>query len=54
MRKSKIIEIEDWQGNTIMSFNINKNGEIVDFLNCEIADIKFDGTIRLQQIEETF
>ena len=48
--KNKIIEIEDWRGNTIMSFNINENGEIVDFLNCEIADIE-NNIIRIQEVE---
>ena len=45
---NKIIEIEDTNGNTIMKLNINKNGEIVEFLNCEIADIETN-KIRIQR-----
>ena len=33
-----------------MSFNINGNGEIVDFSNCEIADIE-NNIIRIQEVE---
>ena len=44
----KNIEIEDINGNTIMSFTINANGEIINFKNCEIADIE-NNTIRIQQ-----
>lgn len=47
---NKIIEIEDTNGNTIMKLNINKNGEIVDFSMCEIADIE-NNIIRIQREE---
>ena len=38
----KIIEIEDYNGNTIMAISIDKNGNIDNMLNCSIADIDGD------------
>lgn len=35
---NKIIEIEDYNGNTIMAISIDKNGNIDNMLNCSIAD----------------
>lgn len=39
---NKIIEIEDYNGNTIMAISIDKNGNIDNMLNCSIADIDGD------------
>lgn len=39
---NKIIEIEDYNGNTIMAISIDKNGNIDNMLNCSIADIDDD------------
>ena len=39
---NKIIEIEDYNGNTIMAISIDKNGYIDNMLNCSIADIDGD------------
>lgn len=39
---NKIIEIEDYNGNTIMAISIDKNGNIDNMLNCSIADIDCD------------
>ena len=39
---NKIIEIEDYNGNTIMAIYIDKNGNIDNMLNCSIADIDGD------------
>lgn len=54
--KNKVIEIEDYNGNTIMAFNIDKNGNIRDFYNCNVADVDNDfifntkkNSIRIQQ-----
>lgn len=54
--KNKVIEIEDYNGNTIMAFNIDENGNIRDFYNCNVADVDNDfifntkkNSIRIQQ-----
>lgn len=39
---NKVIEIEDYNGNTIMAFVIDNNGNIEKFLSCDIADIDND------------
>ena len=39
---NKIIEIEDYNGNTIVAISIDKNGNIDNMLNCSIADIDGD------------
>lgn len=39
---NKVIAIEDSNGNTIMAISIDKNGKIVDFDNCNIADVDND------------
>lgn len=39
---NKIIEIEDYYGNTIMAISIDKNGNIDNMLNCSIADVDGD------------
>ena len=39
---NKIIEIEDYNGNTIMAISIDKNGNVDNMLNCSIADIDGD------------
>ena len=36
------ISIENIYGNTIMSFKIDSNGNIVNMINCDIADIEFN------------
>lgn len=55
----KVIEIEDYDGNTIMAIMIDKNGEIIKYLDCEIADSDSDylfdsdkTLIRLQKTEK--
>lgn len=39
---NKVVAIEDSNGNTIMAISIDKNGKIVDFDNCNIADVDND------------
>ena len=39
---NKVIAIEDSNGDTIMAISIDKNGNIVDFDNCNIADVDND------------
>lgn len=39
---NKIVEIEDYNGNTIMAISIDKNGNIDNMLNCNITDIDDD------------
>lgn len=34
----KVIEIEDYNGNTVMAFMIDDNGKIIQYKNCDIAD----------------
>jgi hypothetical protein len=46
------IEIEDTQGNTLMAFTID--GVITSTDNCEIADVREDEVVRLQQIREEY
>ena len=55
---NKVITIENCEGDSIMSFEIDKNGKIIRFENCDIADEDIDyifGTdkviIRIQQEE---
>lgn len=38
----KVVEIEDYNGNTIMAFETNKYGKIINYNNCDIADIDSD------------
>ena len=38
----KVVEIEDYNGNTIMAFETNKYGKIMNYDNCDIADIDSD------------
>lgn len=38
----KVVEIEDYNGNTIMAFEVNEYGKIVNYDNCDIADIDSD------------
>ena len=40
--KNKVLDIEDYIGNTIMAIEIDKNGNIIKFSNCNIADIEGD------------
>lgn len=47
------ILIENYNGDTIMSFEINNN-KITNMLNCDIADITFDNEIRVQQIDKYY
>lgn len=56
---NKVIEIEDYYGNTILAFMVDNNGNIVKYQNGEIADMDEDyifdsekSLIRIQQIEE--
>lgn len=39
---NKVVEIEDYNGNTIMAFEVDKNGIITKYNNCDIADIDSD------------
>lgn len=39
---NKVIAIEDSNGDTIMAISIDENGNIVDFDNCNIADVDND------------
>ena len=38
----KVVEIEDYNGNTIMAFEVTEYGKIVNYDNCDIADIDSD------------
>ena len=40
--KGKVIEIEDYNGNTLMSFIIDENGNIKNEIDCSVADISDD------------
>ena len=42
MMKNKVIEIEDYYGNTLMSFIVDENGNITNENNCSVADITDD------------
>lgn len=46
------IEIEDVYGNTKMIIEIDEKGNIVQYQNCDIADMEDENVIRLQQIDE--
>lgn len=57
--KKITIEIENYNGNTLMAFEVNENMQITKFLGCEIADIDGDyifntdnDLIRIQATEE--
>ena len=39
---NKVIEIEDYYGNTILVIETDKNGNIIKYNNCDIADITED------------
>lgn len=39
---NKVIEIEDYNGNTIMAISIDKNGNISELQNCSVADLDYD------------
>ena len=39
---NKVIEIEDYNGNTIMAFEIDEKGNIKQMADCSIADEDFD------------
>lgn len=39
---NKVIEIEDYNGNTILAFNIDEEGNIVQFKNASVADVDGD------------
>ena len=54
---NRVIEIEDYNGNTLMAIEIDENGKIIKFIDCEIADMTDDylfntdkDLIRLQSI----
>lgn len=56
----RVVEIEDYNGNTIMSFRVDDKGNIVDYSNMSVADIENDyiynsdkELIRLQQEDNT-
>ena len=36
---NKVIDIEDYYGNTIFTLNIDENGNIIKMDNCSIADV---------------
>lgn len=38
----KVIEIEDYDGNTIMAFQVDNSGKIVKYMDCDIADEDVD------------
>ena len=42
MMKNKVIEIEDYYGNTLMSFIVDEKGNITNENNCSVADITDD------------
>ena len=42
MMKNKVMEIEDYYGNTLMSFIIDEKGNITNENNCSVADITDD------------
>lgn len=46
---NKTIEIEDCNGNTIMTLKIDNNGNIIQLADCDIADIDTT-SIRIQKI----
>lgn len=55
---NKVIEIEDNKGNTILAFQTNEKGELIKFLNCDVADLDEDylfetdkELIRIQEVE---
>jgi hypothetical protein len=50
---NKLLSIEDINGNIIMQFKIDNDYNIIDLINCEIADIT-SNTIRIQQEEYIF
>lgn len=39
---NKVIEIEDYNGNTIMAISIDENGNISELQNCSVADTDDD------------
>jgi len=39
---NKVIEIEDYYGNMIMVIEINDKGDIVNTIDCDVADITDD------------
>ncbi len=39
---NKVIEIEDYYGNTIMAIEVDEKGNIKQFKNCNIADEDLD------------
>ena len=39
---SKTIEVEDYDGNTIMAFKVNENLEVTKTKDCDVADIDGD------------
>lgn len=39
---NKVIEIEDYNGNTIMAIEIDEKGNIKNFQDCSVADIDGD------------
>lgn len=49
----KNILIEDYYGNEKMSFKVDDKGNIIDLINCSIADITCDNEIRIQEDEDT-
>lgn len=56
----RVVEVEDYNGNTIFSFRVDDKGNIVDYSNMSVADIDNDyiyntdkELIRLQQEENT-
>ena len=56
---NKVIEIEDYYGNTIMAIEIDEKGNIIQMSNCDVADKDGDyifntdkELIRLQAEEE--
>lgn len=39
---NRVVEIEDYNGNTIMAFIIDEKGNIIQYQNCDVADIDSD------------
>ncbi len=50
---NNIIQIENSNGDLIMAFKVDENGNIISMENCEIADFD-EQEIRIQQINNNF
>jgi hypothetical protein len=39
---NRVVEIEDYNGNTIMAFMVDEKGNIIKYDNCDIANVEID------------